>query len=325
MGSSCAHLDFIQAQPWWILFPALIGLFSFLKFSLLLLRWIYVSFLRPGKPLRRRYGQWAVVTGCTDGIGKAFSLQLARRHGMNLVLVGRNQDKLSQIAEEIKGKSPRVETQTVVIDFAGDLVEGVNRLEKAIRGLDVGLLINSAGISYPYARYFHEVDDELLKNLIKINVEGVTRVTHAVLPGMVERKRGAIVNIGSGAATVIPTDPLYTVYAATKAYIDQFSRCLNVEYKSKGIDVQCQVPLYVATKMASVRRSSFLIPSPETYASAGLRHIGYEATCTPYWVHSAIWCIASIIPDSAIDWWRIGFNLNIRKRGQAKDARKKAQ
>jgi 17beta-estradiol 17-dehydrogenase / very-long-chain 3-oxoacyl-CoA reductase len=66
-------------------------------------------------------------------------------------------------------------------------------------------------------RYFHEVDDELLKNLIKINVEGVTRVTHAVLPGMVERKRGAIVNIGSGAATVIPTDPLYTVYAATKA------------------------------------------------------------------------------------------------------------
>jgi 17beta-estradiol 17-dehydrogenase / very-long-chain 3-oxoacyl-CoA reductase len=77
--------------------------------------------------------------------------------------------------------------------------------------------------------------------------------------------------------------------------------------------------------MASVRRSSFLIPSPETYASAGLRHIGYEATCTPYWVHSAIWCVASIIPESVIDWWRIGFNLNIRKRGHAKDARKKAQ
>jgi 17beta-estradiol 17-dehydrogenase / very-long-chain 3-oxoacyl-CoA reductase len=71
---------------------------------------------------------------------------------MNLVLVGRNQEKLSQIAEEIKAKSPKIETQTVVIDFSGDLIEGVSRLEKVIQGLDVGLLVNSAGISYPYAR-----------------------------------------------------------------------------------------------------------------------------------------------------------------------------
>ncbi|KAJ3675472.1 hypothetical protein LUZ60_004514 [Juncus effusus] len=324
-SSSCPHMEFIQAQPWWALIPAILGLLSLLKFSILLLHWIYITFLRPGKPLRRRYGQWAVVTGCTDGIGRAFSFQLARRYGMNLVLVGRNAEKLQNIAEEIKAKSPKSEIETVVIDFSGDLVEGVERLEKTIRGLDVGLLINSAGVSYPYARYFHEVDDELLKNLIKINVEGVTRVTHAILPGMVERKRGAIVNIGSGAATVIPSDPLYTVYAATKAYVDQFSRCLAVEYKSKGIDVQCQVPLYVATKMASVRKSSLLIPSPETYARSGLRHVGYEYTCTPYWAHSAIWCLASALPQSLIDTWRIGFNLKIRKRGQAKDARKKDQ
>ncbi|KAJ0818279.1 putative very-long-chain 3-oxoacyl-CoA reductase [Helianthus annuus] len=57
---------------------------------------------------------------------------------------------------------------------------------------------------------------------------------------MVKRKKGAIVNIGSGAAIVIPSDPLYAVYAATKAYVDQFSRCLYVEYKNSGIDVQCQ-------------------------------------------------------------------------------------
>jgi len=61
------------------------------------------------------------------------------------------------------------------------------------------------------------VDEELMRSLIRVNVEGVTRVTHAVLPGMVERKRGAIVNIGSGSAFVIPSDPMYTIYAATKA------------------------------------------------------------------------------------------------------------
>nr|GFD24948.1 very-long-chain 3-oxoacyl-CoA reductase 1-like [Tanacetum cinerariifolium] len=100
-------------------------------------------------------------------------------------------------------------------------------------------------VSYPYARFFHEVDDELLNSLIKVNVEGTTRVTQAVLPGMLQRKRGAIVNIGSGAAIVIPSDPLYAVYAATKAYVDQFSRCLYVEYKNSGIDVQCQVNLFL--------------------------------------------------------------------------------
>ncbi|BAF09243.2 Os02g0597900, partial [Oryza sativa Japonica Group] len=147
----------------------------------------------------------------------------------------------------------------------------------------------------------------------------------AVLPAMVERKRGAIVNIGSGSSSVMPSDPLYSVYAATKAYVDQFSRCLYVEYKSKGIDVQCQVPLYVATKMASIRKSSFFVPSADTYARAAIRHIGYEPRCTPYWPHSVMWFLISILPESLIDSIRLGMCIKIRKKGQAKDAKKKAQ
>ncbi|KAG0489284.1 hypothetical protein HPP92_008095 [Vanilla planifolia] len=153
----------------------------------------------------------------------------------------------------------------------------------------------------------------------------MTKVTHVVLPGMVERKRGAILNIGSGAAVVIPSDPLYAVYAATKAYVDQFSKCLYVEYKGKGIDVQCQVPLYVATKMASIRRSSFLIPSADTYARAALRWLGYEKRCTPYWPHSLVWFMASLLPETVVDNWRLGFCLGIRKRGMLKESKKKEQ
>lgn len=311
----------LKGRPWWVVALFALGSLSILKFSLAFLRWVFVNFLRPAKNLKK-YGSWALVTGPTDGIGKAFAFQLART-GLNLVLVGRSPSKLKDVSDGILAKYGKTQIKTVVVDFSGDLDDGVKRIRETIEGLDLGLLINNVGMSYPYARFFHEVDEELLRNLIKVNVEGTTKVTQAVLPGMLQRKRGAIVNIGSGAAIVIPSDPLYAVYAATKAYVDQFSRCLHVEYKNKGIDVQCQVPLYVATKMASIRRSSFLVPSSDGYARAALRWIGYEPRCTPYWPHTLLWALAYSLPESAVDAWRLRFNLGIRKRGQLKDSRKK--
>ncbi|KAF8390561.1 hypothetical protein HHK36_025088 [Tetracentron sinense] len=313
-------MEQLKAQPFWVLLLLGLGLLSVLKSSLAFLQWVYVVFLRPAKNLKK-YGSWALVTGPTDGIGKSFTFQLARE-GLNLILVGRNPDKLKEVSDAIQAKYGKTQIRTVVIDFSGDLSEGIRRIQEAIEGLDVGVLINNVGMSYPYARFFHEVDEELLNNIIKINVEGTTKVTQAVLPGMLKRKRGAIVNIGSGAAIVIPSDPLYAVYAATKAYVDQFSRCLYVEYKKSGIDVQCQVPLYVATKMASIRRSSFFVPSTDGYARAAMRWIGYEPRCTPYWPHSVLWGLADLLPESVIDTWRLGFCLGIRKRGQLKDSRK---
>ncbi|KAH9616274.1 hypothetical protein KSS87_019905 [Heliosperma pusillum] len=314
-------LDQLKAQPKWVIFLFTLGFFTVLRTVWGVLKWVYVSFLRPSKNLKK-YGSWAVITGPTDGIGKGFAFELAKK-GLNLVLVGRNPDRLNDVCVSIKIKYENVEIKTVVVDFSGDLDQGVVKIKEVIEGLDVGVLINNVGVSYPYARYFHEVDQQLLKNLIKVNVEGTSKVTHAVLPNMIKRKKGAIVNIGSGATIVIPSHPLYSVYAATKAYIDQFSRCLYVEYKNMGIDVQCQVPLYVATKMTSIKRSSFFVPSTDGYAKASIRHIGYEPRSTPYWPHSLMWGIVSCLPDSIINAWRLRFCLQIRKRGQLKDSRKK--
>ncbi|KAM3404593.1 hypothetical protein ACQJBY_007596 [Aegilops geniculata] len=321
MAGMCAPVVFLRTQPPWTLALAAVGLLVAARAALCLALWVYASFLRPGKPLRCRYGPWAIVTGATDGIGRAIAFRLAAS-GLGIVLVGRNPDKLAVVSEEIRAKHPKTEVRTFVLDFAAEgLADGVEALKDSIRGLDIGVLVNNAGVSYPYARYFHEVDEELMRSLIRVNVEGITRVTHAVVPGMVERKRGAIVNIGSGAASVVPSDPLYSVYAATKAYVDQFSRCLYVEYKGKGIDVQCQVPLYVATKMASISKSSLLVPSADTYARAAIRHIGYEPRCTPYWPHSVLWLFISLLPEPLVDITRLNMCIKIRKKGQTKDAK----
>ncbi|KAG2572921.1 hypothetical protein PVAP13_7KG210500 [Panicum virgatum] len=295
-GAACAH-----ARPEWALAAlAALGLLLAARAAARLALWLYAAFLRPARQLRRRYGAWAVVTGATDGIGRALAFRLAAA-GLGLVLVGRSPERLAAVSAEVEDRHPGAEVRTFVLDLAADgLAARVGALEELVRGLDVGVLVNNAGACYPYARYFHEVDEALLRNLVRLNVEAVTRVTHAVLPGMVERGRGAVVNMGSGASAILPCDPLYTVYAATKAYIDQFSRCLYVEYRSKSIDVQCQVPLLVATKMASIRNPSFT-PSPETYARAAVRRIGYEPRCTPYWPHALLWLLISIVPEPIAD------------------------
>ncbi|PON91415.1 Short-chain dehydrogenase/reductase [Trema orientale] len=312
--STCIH-QLIKTQPFWLLLITCLGLLVILKRLISLLKWVFITFIRSSKNLKS-YGSWAIITGATDGIGKAFASQLAEK-GLNLILVGRNSNKLETVSKEIQLTCPGTRIKSVVFDFSGDISAGIEVVEDAIKGLDVGILINNVGVTYPAARYFHEVDEKVWMNIVRVNLEGTTRVTRAVLPGMLERKRGAIVNIGSGAAIVVPSHPLYTIYAATKAYIDQLSRCLSVEYKRSRINVQCQVLLYVATKMTSevalIEKASLFIPSAEDYARAAVNSIGYEARCTPYWAHSLQWCFASFLSEDILDAWRLA--IGIQRRG----------
>lgn len=205
----------IKTQPFWLLLITCLGFLIVLKKVISLLKWVFITFIRSTKNLKS-YGSWAMITGATDGIGKAFANQLAAK-GLNLILVGRNSNKLEAVSKEIQLTFPKTQIMSVVFDFSGDVSGGVKAVEKAIKGLDVGILINNVGVTYPAARYFHEVEEKVWMNIVKVNLEGTTRVTRAVLPGMLQRKRGAIVNIGSGAAIVVPSHPLYTIYAATKA------------------------------------------------------------------------------------------------------------
>ncbi|XVE92266.1 hypothetical protein REPUB_Repub01dG0081800 [Reevesia pubescens] len=302
-------------QPTWLFLLSFLGFLSFLNHSISLLKWVFTTFFRAPKNLNK-YGSWALITGATDGIGKAFATQLARQ-GLNLILVSRNSNKLKTVSTEIQTEFPHIKIKVVAHDFSSDVsTTGVRLIEEAVKEAEVGVLINNVGITYPGAMYFHEVDEQVWKEIVRVNLEGTTWITRVVLPGMLNRKRGAIVNIGSGASIVVPSHPLYSIYAATKAYIDQLSRSLYVEYKLCGIDVQCQVPLYVATNLASkvalIEKSSLFVPSPEDYAKMAIRRIGYEPRCTPHWSHSVQWCFARFLPDALLDAWRLSIGLRRR-------------
>ncbi|XAR64451.1 Very-long-chain 3-oxoacyl-CoA reductase [Bertholletia excelsa] len=312
-----SYIHHLKSQPTWILFLSSLGLLSVLKLTFSLIKWVFILLLRPPRNLKAQYGPWAVVTGATDGIGKAFAVELAKT-GLNLILTSRSADKLESLSRDIQTRYPNTQIRVVAVDFSDDIAIVESSAAAAAEGVEVGVVVNNVGVTYTAARYFDEVEEEVWRRVVRVNLEGTTRVTRALLPGMVKRRRGAIVNIGSGAGIVVPSHPLFAVYAATKAYVDQLSRCLYVEYKQFGIDVHCQVPLYVSTKMASkiasIDKPSFFVPSAYDYAHAAVRRIGYEARCTPYWTHSIQWFFASLLPEGVLNSWRLA--VGIRRRGK---------
>lgn len=274
-------------------------------------------FLRPGKNLKK-LGQWAVITGATDGIGKAYAMNLAKK-GINIVLISRTEQKLKDVAKEIADKGYGVETKYVVCDYSKFDKKAQDTVNSAIKDLEVGILINNVGISYRYPVFFHELDDERVSQLMEMNISSAVWMTRMVLPGMLARKSGAIVNLSSGSAMY--NMPLLAEYSGSKSFLEKFSRALNAEYKSKGITCQCQIPFYVATKLAKMRKA-LMVPTPHEYVTAATKWIGYgDAVVSPIFPHALQGYILDHLPESIVTTLVMGQHMAIRKKGLKKDAR----
>jgi len=125
------------------------------------------------------------------------AFELAKK-GLNIVLISRSLDKLQETRTELEEKYPNAKVHILSIDFSKFDEAARKAVAETVKDLDVGVLVNNVGISYPYTKYFHELDDERVTQLISLNIDSTTWMTRIVLPGMVTRKRGAIVNLGSG-------------------------------------------------------------------------------------------------------------------------------
>lgn len=239
---------------------------------------------------------------------------------MNVVLISRTLSKLETVADEISDKYG-VKTIVVAVDFADFDEKAQTRVTRAVEGLDIGVLINNVGMSYPHPHFFTELSEDVSEDLIELNVHSTTRMTRLILPLMEKNKRGAIVNMGSGSGE-FPA-PLLTQYSATKAYVDLFSSGLDSEYRPKGIHVQSQTPFFVTTKLAKIRHASLTVPSAAQYAKSAVRHIGYESVTSPYWVHALMLYVIDVLPASLVNHYVRGMHLALRKRALKKAAKAK--
>ncbi|KAI6206595.1 17beta-hydroxysteroid dehydrogenase [Aphelenchoides besseyi] len=268
------------------------------KTALVLHSIFFPFFIAQPKNLKKLAGaRWAVITGSTDGIGKAYAFELAAR-GFDLVLISRTQSKLDQTADEIRQKS-QVEIKTIAFDFSkADFDEYEQKLLSVLKSMEIGVLgeltslslsivcsVNNVGMSYEYPERLDQLEGGLkrVSDITVMNTLPVTLLSATVLSQMAQRNAGVVVNLSSSAAY----HPMYywAIYSATKKYVNWLSSILRKEYAQTNIVIQTVCPMMVATKMSKIRKTSLTIPTPSVYAKSAVNSIGLVDETTGCWPH----------------------------------------
>ncbi|KAM4712614.1 inactive hydroxysteroid dehydrogenase-like protein 1 [Anableps anableps] len=296
---------------------ALVGALYAASRALVLLRECYtvarVHFLprmMPSGRLIRKFGDWAVIYGASEPVARAYAEELARS-GVSIIFITQDSSSVRD-AVGFLSQTYGVETSVVTADFSLGQA-AAKPITEALRGKDIGFLVNCVDEALALPQSLIEVPEQGVLDQVNRNVVAATLMARLVLPGMVERSRGAVVNISSGACCR-PLRGRVTLTAFT-GYLDHFSRALHFEYSDKGIFVQSLIPFQIASSRrqpssSSSSREGLFVPSPEVYARHAVSTLGVSSRTTGYWPHTLQYGLMKSIPE----WiWILGSRMLLRE------------
>jgi len=182
-------------------------------------------------------GKWALVTGASSGIGRAFAQELARR-GAHVVLVAVNKAGLEVVAAELQ-RGHGTQTMVLPADLGRENTPDEIAMAVTKAGHDVAVLINAAGFGTRGPSHTLNIATEHAQAMV--NAVAVAQLTYLFLPGMVARREGTIVNVGSSSASFWP-GPYMAMYGATKAFVLSFTKALWGEYHDSGLRITALCP-----------------------------------------------------------------------------------
>lgn len=256
----------------------------------------------------------ALITGASAGIGAAFARQLART-GYDLVLVARRKDRLDALADSLR-QQHAVEVHALSADLANsnDIERVVSVAADASEAGWLDLLINNAG--FGTVGTYADLPLQSQLDMLHVHVTATMRLTKAALPGMLQRRRGGIINVASTAGWY-PL-PGNATYSATKRYLINFSESLQAELEGSGVYVQALCPGFTYSEFhdrepyraGGFRREqlpAFVWQTAEEVVAASLNALGREVVCIPGMHNRAIALAGNFVPRTLVNatWRRI--------------------
>ncbi|XP_039453293.1 very-long-chain 3-oxoacyl-CoA reductase-like isoform X1 [Culex pipiens pallens] len=297
---------------WWIgVYAVFLWCYNGFLESLLGIIWGSLKNLLKRERFPERYGKWAVVTGSSDGIGRQYADQLAQK-GMNILLISRTEHKLIAVAAEIERKYG-VQTKWLAVDFSKG-PEIYKPLREQLASIEVGMLVNNVGHLPPPSQTFEENFEHDINSVIRLNVVATTMMTRIVLPGMLRRRKGIIINVSSSSG--YHPVPGMAIYAASKVYTTSFGLGLAHELRGTGVECQTVTPFLVSTSMSQEFTKNLspltAVLDVKRYVKAAVCTIGKTAYTCGHWMNTLQLFYINIVSPSLAA-YIIGITLKQRR------------
>jgi short-subunit dehydrogenase len=256
--------------------------------------------------LQGKYGNKALVTGASSGIGEQFARQLAAS-GFDLLITARREEQLQQLADELEEKH-QVEIKIAACDLSD--TEQLDVLIEKAKAMDLGLVVSNAG--FGAKGDFLEHDYVQVENMYQTNSLAPSKLAYHLLPKMVENRRGGFIFTGSVEGEV--AFPYSAPYAASKAFVHSLVRSLWLEMKPHNVDILLLAPGSTDTaaplKQGMTKDQLIGLQSPSFVAEKALKALGKKMAVTPGFVKCAFISFFKILPRK---WSAIAAGLGMKK------------
>lgn len=241
---------------------------------------------------------WALVTGCTDGIGKAI-VQEFLHHQIPTIMISRSETKLKYVSEEFTCLYPQVDTKFFPFDFTST---DYSRLAVFLKDYKVEILVNNVGVTNHLLLPFLESSDLKPQEILRVNLLSYIRMTELVLPQMMANNYGRIVNLSS----IIGRFPFgyAAAYGATKHAIIEYSKALSSDrsLRDRNVLATCICPHLVATKLAEYNKATWYVTDKHVFARQAIGTIGILRETTGCFYHEFQFALGRLLPNCMFEW-----------------------